>query len=91
MSLALVVVLCHQLGDIPEPVCVTETIPAITIMDTMMAGKVDDPQQIPWTHQVCVVSAQRIVAEWLKQSPKYIGWTPADIRCLDNFEDPHKA
>jgi hypothetical protein len=83
--ITLVAVLCHHLAGMPHPVCVDEVVPTDF---AMMAGKVNDPVQVPFTWGYCEIHGQELVADWMNHNPKYRNWRLAAWKCVPGQYEP---
>jgi hypothetical protein len=89
VSITLVVILCHQLVGVTEPICVEEAVPQ---MANREAGLVASPLPMAQMEMFeCRVTALPAVAQWLAATPAYKGWTVERFDCVRDYVPKGRA
>jgi hypothetical protein len=87
--ISLVVLLCHQLAGVPEPVCVEEVIPQTIKRE---AGLIASPLPMAELEMHdCQVTALPVIAQWLAESIAYRDWTVKEWQCARDYAPKGRA
>lgn len=91
--ITLVALLCHLSTAVPVPLCEETVIPTVDKNGNSLlaAGKVDDPQTMPWNERVCKEQAQWLLAEYLQTNEAHHGWWPTKYGCVKDYVPLQKA
>ena len=88
-SVTIVVVLCHALVGVAEPVCVEEAVPQMINREAGLAAAPLPMAQMEMLE--CRITALPTVAQWLAATPAYKGWTVERFGCVRDYVPKGRA